>query len=57
MVACMTAVRFLTEEDTAEIRLGVGDRAMFTAAWESFNTPVDIPNLSSSALVPPPPPP
>ena len=35
-VVSTTAVKFLTSEDIAEIRLGVGDRGIFKAAWHSL---------------------
>jgi hypothetical protein len=37
-VVSTTAVKFLTSEDIAEIRLGVGDRGIFKAAWQSLQT-------------------
>ena len=35
-VVSTTAVKFLTGEDIAEIRLGVGDRGIFKAAWQAL---------------------
>jgi hypothetical protein len=42
-VCSIQAVRCLTEDDITEIKLGVGDRGLFRAGWNSLRLPTELP--------------
>ena len=45
-VCSVQAVKCLTEDDIVEIRLGVGDRGLFKAAWKALSVPSELPEYS-----------
>jgi hypothetical protein len=53
-VVSVTAVKHLTVEDIAEIRLCVGDRGIFRAAWQQLQTTAKEPEEPVVPIVEPP---